>query len=71
MTADQFAALAQLMAMRHGPSQDAARLVLVDGLSSSDAARQCGITPQGVSNAVVRARQVLELARAAVGDSSA
>ena len=44
MTPDQFDALAQLMRLRTGAQQDAARLVLVDGMRQADAARQLGIS---------------------------
>lgn len=39
MTSTQFDALAQLLRLRAGPQQAAARLVLVDGLAPADAAR--------------------------------
>lgn len=66
MTSDQFAALAELISLRAGKSRDAARLVLVDGLTSAEAARQLGLTTQGSNQAVQRCRRALELARAAV-----
>ena len=66
MTGDQFDALAELISLRSGKSRDAARLVLVDGLSSAEAARQLGLTTQGANQAVQRCRRALDLARAAV-----
>lgn len=66
MNSDQFTALATLMALRASPSREAARLVLVDGLSVIDAAAQAGITQQGANQAVLRCRRALELARVAV-----
>ena len=55
MTAEQFEVLANLMRSRE-PAKTAARLVLVDGLAGVEAARQAGVTPQSVSNAVARYR---------------
>lgn len=49
-----------------GPSQDAARLVLVDGMGPMDAARETGASPSAVSNAVKRVRDAMEIAHAAV-----
>lgn len=70
MTPDQFAALAELLRLRGGASEDAARLVLVEGLTPAEAARQAGASPQAVSNALARCRRGMELAkRAASGDS--
>lgn len=65
MTAHQFAALATLISLRQSASRDAARLVLVDGLSVLDAAERCGISVQGANQAVLRCRRALELAQAA------
>lgn len=66
MTNVQFAVLAQLLRLRTGPAQDAARMVLVDGASQADAARATGLTQQAVHNAVKRVQAGLELARVAV-----
>lgn len=63
MTTEQFAALAELLRLRGGASQEAARLVLVDGLAPTEAARQAGTTPQAVSNALASCRRGIELAR--------
>ena len=67
MTADQFAALAELLRLRDGPAQEAARLVLVDGLKPADAARATKVTPQAAGQAVKRARAALKLAQTAAG----
>ena len=61
VTEDQFMALAELLRMRGGASQEAARLVLVEGLSTTEAARQVGTSPQGVSNVLASCRRGLEL----------
>ena len=65
MTENQFTALAELLRMRGGASQEAARLVLVEGLSTTEAARRVGTSPQGVSNVLASCRRGLELARRA------
>lgn len=54
---ERFAAIARLIRMRRGPAEEAARLVLVDGLRPSEAARRVGLSPQSVSNAVARVRR--------------
>ena len=68
MTPASFDALSRLL--RHRPDSQArelVRLVLVDGLTQADAARQLGATEQAASNALRAARATLELARVAVG----
>lgn len=70
MTANQFSALATLMALRASPSREAARLVLVDGLSVADAAAHCGISVQGANQSVLRCKRALELAKTACGEVS-
>lgn len=67
MTADQFSALAELLRLRGGVSQEAARLVLVEKLPPAEAARMAGCSPQAVSNVLASCRRGLELAQAAVG----
>ena len=62
MTPEQFAALAALLRLRGGASQEAARLVLVEGMPPSKAARQAGTTPQAVSNALASCRRGMALA---------
>ena len=42
MNAAQFEALAELLRMRGGASQEAARLVLVEGIAPAEAARRTG-----------------------------
>ncbi len=66
MTPAQFDALATLIGLRQSTSREAARLVLVDGLSVLDAAGQCGISVQGANQAVLRCRRAMKLARVAV-----
>ena len=66
MTSEQFSALAALMGLASGKSAAAARLVLVEGLSSAEAARRVGITTQGANQAVQRCRRVVDLARVVV-----
>ena len=67
MTPASFDTLSRLL--RHRPDSQArelVRLVLVDGLTQADAARQLGATEQAASNALRAARATLELARVAV-----
>ena len=71
MTQAQLDALAALVSMRTGPSLLAAGLVLVEGRRPADAAREAGLSPQAVSNALARLRRALDLARQAVGADSA
>lgn len=63
MTHAQFDALAELLRLRGGPATDAARLVLVDGLSAPDAAALVGMSRTAVYNAVARCRLGVELAQ--------
>jgi len=65
MTNDQFSAIAELIRMRDGSSQRAARMVLVEGLDQQAAAKKTGLTQGGVSNAVNRCRRALDLAKIA------
>ena len=71
MTPEQFSALAQLMQLRNGPAHEAAQLVLVDGLTVTEAARKVGLSPQAASNSVQRCRRGFVLARVAAGHPSA
>lgn len=66
MTAEQFDALAELLRLRAGPAQAAVRLVLVDGITVPDAARQAGVEYRAAFQAVQRARKGLKLARMVV-----
>jgi len=61
MAPERFAAIARLIRMRGGAAQEAARLVLVDGMRPADAARATGLSPQGVCNAVARVRRADDL----------
>lgn len=70
MKEDQFMALAELLRMRGGASQEAARLVLVKGLSTTKAAQQVGIGTQAVSNVLASCKRGLELARRATQDDA-
>lgn len=70
MTAEQFDALAVLLRLRGGQSQEAARLVLVEGLSPAAASRERGISPQAVSNALAACRSGIELAKRVAGVTS-
>ncbi|WP_045884683.1 hypothetical protein [Pseudomonas chlororaphis] len=63
----QFDALADLIRLRVGASQDAARLVLVEGLAPGEAARRVGATPQAVSNVLASCRKGLKLAQQVCG----
>lgn len=67
MTPAQFAALAKLISLRNGPAQEAARLVLVDGMSGTGAATLCGISRSSCGDAVTRVRAAWELAKVAAG----
>jgi hypothetical protein len=61
MSARRFEIIAKLIRMRGGAAQDAARLVLVDGLRPVDAARLQNISLQSVTNAVRRVKKADEL----------
>lgn len=67
MNAAQFEALAELLRMRGGASQEAARLVLVDGVAPAEAARRVGIQPQAVNNVLNSCHRGITLARIAAG----
>ena len=68
MTPAQFEAISRIM-RRPGPARDAARLVLVDGMRVTDAARTTGVAQPSVSRAVKSAREAMELAKAAAGQT--
>lgn len=63
MTADQFQSLCQLLSLKPGPTNDAVRRHLVDGLSVPEAARLSGAEYRGTTYAVKRAIKGFELAR--------
>ena len=67
MTPEQFDALAELLRMRGGASQEAARLVLVDGVAPAEAARRVGIQPQAVNNVLNSCQRGIALVRIAAG----
>ena len=67
MTSTQFDALAQLLRLRAGPQQAAARLVLVVGLAPADAARLAGVSPSALGNTLGACSRGLTLARLACG----
>ena len=67
LTTEQLSDMAALMGQPASKSAAAARLVLVEGLSSAEAARRVGITTQGANQAVQRCRRVIELARVVTG----
>ncbi|WP_339869097.1 hypothetical protein [Pseudohongiella nitratireducens] len=58
----QFNALAQLIQLRQGRSKEAARLVLVDGKTTSEAAHETDLSLQAVSNVVTRCKRGIALA---------
>lgn len=66
MTPDQFNALAELLRLRDGPARECARLVLVEGRKTTEAAEQLGMQYRAAAAAVQRAREGFELARRAV-----
>ena len=61
LNAKQFDALATLLRMRPGSTRDAARAVMVKGLSVADAAREVDTPYVQAYKAVQRARKGLEL----------
>ena len=67
MTNDQFEALAKLISLRGGQSQEAARRVMVGGEAPGAVAADLGVTPQAVTNVVRRCKSALELVRTAAG----
>ncbi|THF55932.1 hypothetical protein E6O51_20310 [Pseudothauera rhizosphaerae] len=67
MTPDAFAALCALHRTRSPAAQEAARLVMVEGLSQTKAAARVGVSSGSVSNAVATLRARLALARRAAG----
>lgn len=68
LTAEQFVALSTLLRLREGGQKEAARLVLVEGIAPTAAARMAGVTPSAVSNTLQSCRRGLELARAACSE---
>jgi DNA-directed RNA polymerase specialized sigma24 family protein len=70
MTPEQFAALAELLRLRSGPARECARLVLVEGRKTPEAAEAVGMQYRAAAAAVQRARSGLELAKTAAGLAS-
>ena len=66
MTGEEFDALARLTRARE-PACSASRRVLVDGLAQADAAREAGMTPNALGNAVRRYREFDTMVRKAYG----
>lgn len=67
MTPNQFSALADLLRLRQGAAKECARLVLVDGVPTIQAAQAVGLKYRTAAAAVRRARDGLELAKRAAG----
>lgn len=67
MTLAQFDALTALRGLGDSATNRALRLVLVEGLSQSEAAVHCGVGRATVSNAAKAAARAVELARLVVG----
>lgn len=67
MTNEQFAALAELARLPSGPTREAARMVLVDGLRASDAAATAGCLPQSLSRTLRLCRRAHDLAKLLTG----
>lgn len=65
ITPEQFDALSDLLRLRTGPALVVVRLVMVDGLTVPDAARQTGMEYRAAHQAVKRAKRGLDLARRA------
>lgn len=63
MTDEQFEALAALTRLhaRSAAPREGARLVLVEGVTLTDAAARVGAAPQAVSNVLSRCRRTLAL----------
>lgn len=61
LTDKQFQALAKLSRFRNGPAQEAARLILVEGYTTTDAAKEVGCLIQSASNAYLRCVANLKL----------
>ena len=70
MTEAQFTALAQLLRLRTGPTREAVRLHLVQGLTVPDSARAAGVDYQLALKAVYRVKAGFKLAEQAVNPST-
>jgi DNA-directed RNA polymerase specialized sigma24 family protein len=67
MTPDQFTALAELLRLRDGPAREVARMVLVEGRKTPEAAESVGMQYRAAAAAVQRARSGLELVQKVCG----
>ncbi|MDV7390879.1 hypothetical protein RZS08_05990 [Arthrospira platensis SPKY1] len=67
MTDQQFEALAKLLRLRGGLSQEVVRLVFVEGLSIPKASKKTGVDPRLAHRAVKNARAGVALARVVSG----
>lgn len=67
ITPEQFDALSELLRLRAGPAQVVVRMVLVDGATVPDAAREVAMEYRAAFQAVQRARRGLDLAHRATG----
>lgn len=63
MTPEAFSALVKLLRMTGTPSIEAARLVLVEGKTQTEAIKATGLSQAGASQAVRRCRAGIELAK--------
>jgi len=66
MSPEFFDSLSRLMRLRGGSAQEAARLILVEGLRPSEAARRTGIFLDSASKAAVRVRKAARIVSGAV-----
>lgn len=69
MTPAQFDVVAELLRSRD-PARAAARLVLIEGATTSAAAEECGVSSQSVSNAIARFKSADEKISAVYKKSS-
>lgn len=66
LSKEQFAAVAELISMRGGKAQEAARIVTVEGgVTQIEVARRLGISQPTVSHAVARVERAMALVRIA------
>ena len=63
MTPEAFRALVKLLRMTGAASIEAARLVLVEGKTQTEAIKATGLSQAGVSQAVGRCKAGIELAK--------
>jgi predicted DNA-binding protein (UPF0251 family) len=70
MTPAQFDALTALRGLGDSATNRALRMVLVDGLSQSEAGQRCGVGRATVSNAAKAAARAVEFARVVAGTAA-